>query len=159
MGIPHKRWLVKMPEAAELYASGLPLKIIGKRYGVSYWTVRQVLTDAGIKIRTSRESATIRWAEPEYRQYRLEALSHRRRPTGVRDLKRLLPQDALCCFCETSDAIEQHHLNGVRSDHRRENVVPLCRDCHAKIEWLVHRATEGLRAAYGGKQSDLQLAI
>lgn len=158
MGVPHKRQLVVMPEASDLYAAGVPIKVIANRYGVSHFTVRNVLADAGVAIRKSRETAKMRWADPEYRRYRVAALDHRRRPTGVRDLKRLLPQDATCCFCGTGEAVEQHHLNGVRSDHREENIAPLCRDCHAKVEWLVGRATEGLRAAYSGTHPDLRLA-
>jgi 5-methylcytosine-specific restriction endonuclease McrA len=146
-----------MPEAATDYAAGAPMRVLAERYGVSVPTVRDVLTEAGVTIRTSRESAKIRWADPEYREYRVAALEHRRRPTGVRDFKRLLAQDAVCAWCEIGASIEQHHLNGVRSDHRPENIVPLCRDCHAKAEWLIHHATEGLRRAYRGEAPDLRL--
>jgi hypothetical protein len=154
---PHKRSKVKMPEAADAYTAGVPLKVLAARYGVSWATVRDVLAKAGVEIRTSRESAKIRWADPEYREFRVAALEHRRRPTGVRKFKRLLAQNAVCAWCEADENLEQHHLNGVRSDHRPENIVPLCRDCHAKAEWLIHHATEGLRRAYGGEPPELRL--
>lgn len=135
-------------EVAELYESGVPIKVLAPRYGVSHATLRQVLVGAGVEIRTSADSARIRWADPEYRRYRLGALEHRRRPTGVRKMKRLLAQDAVCAWCESQEHVEQHHINATRSDHHPENIAPLCRDCHAKLEWFIGRATDGLRRTY-----------
>jgi hypothetical protein len=154
---PRKRARVLMPEAGDLYRQGLSMRALAARYGVSHALVRDVLADAGIHIQTATEAAVQRWQDPELRRRHSEALERRRRPTGVRAMKKLLAQDALCAFCGADEDLEQHHLNAVRSDDRPENIVPLCRDCHAKVEWLVHRATEGLRRAYRGEQPDLRL--
>ncbi len=148
---------VTMPEAREMYESGKTLVDLAEQYGVSEHVAKAVLMDAGVKIRTKAEAWRFMLADPEKVARRREAHAHRCRPTGLRETKKLLAQNAVCCWCQSDKQVEQHHLNGVRSDHRQENLVPLCRNCHAKAEWLIHHATEGLRRAYWGEQPDLRL--
>lgn len=156
---PHKRGRVVMPEAAELYAAGMTLKDLAKRYDVSHATARTVLADAGVDIRGQSEAMKLGWSDPAVAERRRASIrANRSRPTGIREMKRLLIQDAVCAVCGDGDHIEQHHLNGVRSDHRPENIAPLCHSCHVKVEWFIRHATEGLRAAYNGKKPDLRLA-
>jgi 5-methylcytosine-specific restriction endonuclease McrA len=151
------RAMVQMPEAADMYRDGNTIDEVALRFGVSEHVAKGALIAAGVTIRSKSENLKMRRAHPEHgRRYR-EASERRRRPTGVRAMKKLLAQDALCAFCGADEDLEQHHLNAVRSDDRPENIVPLCRDCHAKVEWLVHRATEGLRRAYRGEHPELRL--
>lgn len=149
---------VTMPEAAELYEAGKTLAHLAEQYDVSDHTVKAVLRDAGVKIRTKAEAWAFIKQDPEHIARRQEAQASRRRPTGLRETKKLLAQNSVCCWCQSIEQIEGHHLNAVRSDHRPENIVPLCRDCHAKVEWFIRHATEGLRAAYNGQPPELRLA-
>jgi len=148
------RSAVTMPDAAEQYRTGKTLVYLGERYGVSEHVVREVLVDAGITIRTKAAAWEFIKKDPVHVARRKQAQAHRRRPTGVRDVKRLIEQDAICCWCQSPEDIEQHHINAVRSDTRSENLAPLCRACHAKLEWFINHATDGLRRAYGGVPLD-----
>jgi len=38
-----------------------------------------------------------------------------------------------CSECGETENIEVHHLNGDRTDNSLDNLLPLCRDCHAKV--------------------------
>jgi hypothetical protein len=43
-----------------------------------------------------------------------------------------------CCLCDSKISGKQesaiHHVNGDPSDNREENLIPLCRNCHAKAD-------------------------
>jgi len=38
-----------------------------------------------------------------------------------------------CSECDSSEAIEVHHIDGDRNNNEPENLLPLCRRCHSKV--------------------------
>lgn len=39
-----------------------------------------------------------------------------------------------CAICDGEAKLEVHHINGIRKDNHRDNLVTLCRKCHIRIE-------------------------
>lgn len=130
------------------YAAGEGFEVIGRDWGVTGHFIRKVLLERGVKVRTKAEQVRIEMT----RLQRLEAMQQRartqRRPTGVRGMKQALSEGSRCVFCGEAGLLHQHHLNAVRSDNRSENLVPLCPDCHRKVEWFIGHATSGLQSVY-----------
>ena len=54
---------------------------------------------------------------------RLYAWQKARRRAKRRDRRR-------CTVCGSRESLSVHHRNGDPSDHRRDNLVTLCADCH-----------------------------
>jgi 5-methylcytosine-specific restriction endonuclease McrA len=44
--------------------------------------------------------------------------------------------DRVCMECASKQNIEVHHVDGDRNNNDPDNLVPLCRDCHTKLNDL-----------------------
>lgn len=65
--------------------------------------------------------------------------------------KRCLAQKINTCnACGDGDDLVVHHINGDRSDNRLDNLVPLCRECHARVH-----ASTSVGGVLGELQSNL----
>ena len=67
----------------------------------------------------------------------------RRRPTGVRALSQRARRDHLgtrCAWCESTEELELHHLDGDRSNDAPANLCTLCYACHRRVEWFLSKA-------------------
>jgi|SRR5208337_470498 len=45
----------------------------------------------------------------------------------------------VCSHCGSLERIEIHHINNNRRDNRLENLMPLCRSCHIRIDGRSNR--------------------
>jgi len=39
-----------------------------------------------------------------------------------------------CVLCDSKKNLEIHHINGIKRDNKKENLVCLCRKCHLRID-------------------------
>jgi len=122
----------------------MPIQDIADLWNVGRWTIGAVLRDHGV-MRTQQEGAVVGAARARARQSHAKKAEMMRRHTGKRaNLRKHGPHDSPCFFCGSWDALEWHHINGVRNDERRENLLPLCPTCHVGVEWLIKKVVFGL---------------
>lgn len=113
---------------------------IGAELGCSTNRVRQAMIRLGLPLR-AKGTRTVDGAK------RVAAARRRHSPTR-QTLSTALRREAggSCVLCGTSDHIELHHVNGIRSDNRASNLLPLCSDHHMMAEWFIRKATPGILA-------------
>lgn len=49
----------------------------------------------------------------------------------VREIKK--EQGNKCALCGRSYSLELHHINGIKRDNRKDNLICLCRECHCGL--------------------------
>lgn len=113
----------------EYLVHGKSMGQIAREQGCSHSTVRKAIFFKGI---TPRANA---------------------RPTGARTLsarhaQQLRNELKRCAMCDKTSDLEVHHRDADRSNNERENLLLLCRDCHAIAEWLIRPVEARLRQAY-----------
>jgi 5-methylcytosine-specific restriction endonuclease McrA len=69
------------------------------------------------------------WRRNTYYSDRLRGRKWQRIRTSI-----LRAYNDQCAHCERVVPLEIHHMNGDPSDNRRENMIPLCVDCHREVE-------------------------
>ena len=70
-------------------------------------------------------------------------------PTSPEIKERIKKRDnRRCVLCGFRRPLEVHHINGIKRDNKKKNLVTLCRTCHLKIEWIRKRKV-GFRKSSG----------
>jgi excisionase family DNA binding protein len=108
------------------------ISVIAGQLGCSMITVRRALEE---------KQVPIRWGS-----------AAKRGPTKARKLThrhslQIRKQFPACALCARSEDLEVHHRDGDRTNDNPENLVVLCRDCHAIAEWFIRPVEMRLRGA------------
>lgn len=105
------------------------ISVIAGQLGCAMTTVRRALEIKQI---------AVRWG------------SAAKRPTKARTLTQrhalqIKQRFNACALCASADELEVHHRDGDRANDIPENLIVLCRDCHAVAEWFIRPVEMRLR--------------
>lgn len=53
-----------------------------------------------------------------------------------------------CRICHSKRKLEVHHVNGVKKDNSKTNLVTLCRKCHIRVEKNDRKTIKGTEPKY-----------
>lgn len=70
---------------------------------------------------------------------------------SYRNLIKIMPE---CQMCSSKEHLCRHHINFVRSDNRLENLIIVCRSCHAKLHKLEKNISRNKTTLNGGTKQD-----
>lgn len=113
------------PEVERRYRSGESIETVAAHVGAGWETVRRILAEREVPVRSAAEAAAL-LKKPE------------RAPSRARALRKAMREGrAACVVCGAVSGLHYHHRDADPSNNSDDNLVPLCADDHAMIEWFV----------------------